>query len=302
MSKTENKLIVMFADVSGSARLFKRLGDAEAAHAVERCVKRMERSIIGYRGQTLSIVGGELVATFRSAEDACHASVNMQLRVSKLPPVSSLKLTIRIGLHFGTIVADGATVTGDGVTGAKQIAGLARIDQILASSLLIAELPKRTAILSRPMPDLGVVQANDMAFSLAEVDWMSHEEPQQKHAVMIDPTPSQGLADLDRLCVRYRGNAFQLDENSPFLTLGRDQTSRLVIVDRKASRAHARIERRNESYYYIDSSTNGSYVTLGDGKEIVVRRSQIQLKTNGRICFGASSKDPNADFAEFEIF
>ena len=119
---------------------------------------------------------------------------------------------------------------------------------------------------------------------------------------MIDPTPSQGLADLDRLCVRYRGNAFQLDENSPFLTLGRDPTSRLVIVDRKASRAHARIERRNESYYYIDSSTNGSYVTLGDGKEIVVRRSQIHLKTNGRICFGASSKDPNADFAEFEIF
>ena len=93
-----------------------------------------------------------------------------------------------------------------------------------------------------------------------------------------------------------------LDAPKQILTLGRDPTSRLVIVDRKASRAHARIERRNESYYYIDSSTNGSYVTLGDGKEIVVRRSQIQLKTNGRICFGASSRYPNADFAEFEIF
>ena len=41
MSKTENKLIVMFADVSGSARLFKRLGDAEAM--IEFCEEKLKR-------------------------------------------------------------------------------------------------------------------------------------------------------------------------------------------------------------------------------------------------------------------
>ena len=33
------KMTIMFADVSGSARLFERLQDTEAAHAVERCMR-----------------------------------------------------------------------------------------------------------------------------------------------------------------------------------------------------------------------------------------------------------------------
>ncbi|MGA9960704.1 MAG: adenylate/guanylate cyclase domain-containing protein, partial [Azonexus sp.] len=112
MSKKQPKMIVLFADVSGSARLFERLGDTEAAYAVERCVKRMERSIAGQGGRTVNVSGGELLAAFESAEEACHAAVNMQLRVSKLPPVSGLKLTIRIGLHVGAVEADGQTITG----------------------------------------------------------------------------------------------------------------------------------------------------------------------------------------------
>ena len=58
------KMTIMFADVSGSARLFERLQDTEAAHAVERCIKRMERSITGYRGRTLQVAGDELQALF----------------------------------------------------------------------------------------------------------------------------------------------------------------------------------------------------------------------------------------------
>ena len=47
MSQATLNKTIMFADVSGSARLFERLEDTEAAHAVERCIKRMERSITG---------------------------------------------------------------------------------------------------------------------------------------------------------------------------------------------------------------------------------------------------------------
>ena len=56
MTSAQRRMIVMFADVSGSAGLFERLGDTEAMHAVERCLKRMKRSIDGYRGRTLQIV------------------------------------------------------------------------------------------------------------------------------------------------------------------------------------------------------------------------------------------------------
>ena len=239
MSKAQSKVFAMFADVSGSARLFQRIGDTEAAYAVERCVRRMERSIAGYRGQTVKISGGELVAAFDSAEDACQAAINMQLRVSKLPPVSGLKLTIRIGLHVGAVDAGSAVPSEEvisaarnrAVTGARNTAALARIDQIVASSMLIRELPKRSAILSRPMPDLGRLKEGEKNLDLCEVDWLNHDEPHHKHDVTIDPTPSQMLADVDRLCVRYRGNAFVLDEKTSSLTLGRSPESRLLIID-----------------------------------------------------------------------
>ena len=300
MSKKQPKMTVLFADVSGSARLFERLGDTEAAYAVERCVKRMERSIAGQGGRTLNVSGGELLAAFDSTEEACRAAVNMQLRVSKLPPVSGLKLTIRIGLHVGAGEADGQTISGDSVAMVKRIASMARIDQILASSPLISEFPKQTAILSRPKPDLGRVEDGANSFDLVEIDWLSHDENQHKHGVTIDSTPSQFLADVDRLCIRYHGNAFLLDEKSPFLTMGRDPSSKLLIVNLKASRSHGRVERRNNSYFYVDSSTNGSYVSVGGQNEVMVRRREIELKGSGRICFGGSASDPKADFAEFE--
>ena len=100
--------------------------------------------------------------------------------------------------------------------------------------------------------------------------------------------------------MRYRGNAYLLDDKAPLLTLGRDPASKLVIADRKGSRTHARIERRNGRYFYADSSTNGSYISGGDQPEIMIRRREIELKGSGRICFGASLKDPKADCAEFE--
>ncbi len=300
MSDKQRRMIVMFADVSDSARLFERLGDTEASYAVERCLKRMERAIAGYGGRTVEVSGDGLLAVFESAEKACHAAVDMQSRVSKLPPVSGLKLTIRIGLHVGLVDRDAETATGSAVETTGRIAGKARIDQILASSLLIDQLPKQTLILSRAMPDLGSIQEGETSFGLAEVDWLNHEDNQRKYGVTFDATPSQFLADVERLCVRYHGNAFLVDEKSPFLTLGRDPSSKLIIADRKASRAHGRIERRNNCYYYVDSSTNGSYVISGDQGEVMVRRKEIELKGNGRISFGASMSDPKADYADFE--
>lgn len=290
----------MFADVSDSTRLFERLGDTEAAYAVERCIKRMERAIAGYGGRAVEISGHRLLALFDSAEKACQAAVDMQSRVSKLPPVSGLKLTIRIGLHLGQISDDNGAITGAAVESARKIAGKARIDQILSSSLLIGDLPKHTTVLFRSLPNLGSIEEGDTRFELAEIEWVGYDDLHRKYGTVFDATPSQFLSDIERLCVRYRGNAFLLDEKSPFLTLGRDPSSKLVIADRKASRAHGRIERRGNIYFYIDSSTNGSYVTVGSQGEVLLRRREIELKGNGRISFGAPALDPKADFADFE--
>lgn len=296
MSATQRKLTVMFADVSGSTALFEKLGDREAMHAVERCLKRMKRSIDGYKGKTIQIVGDELLAAFENAEEACQAAIDMQQRIADLPPVSGLKLTIRIGLHGGMVTESEGALSGAAVATAARIAGLARRDQILCSSLLNSELPQLGIITADPMPKLGTVAENGIELDVFQIHWPSYQGGSGPFSSF---GPSTHLP-VNRLCIRYRGKAFLIDDKTPVLTIGRDPGCKLAIDDRKASRQHARIERRNDGFYLVDTSTNGSFVTLDGRHEVMVRRNEMALDGKGRICFGSSANDPQSDLADFE--
>src|SRR5512146_2387517 len=104
MNEAPLNVSVLFADVSGSARLHEKLGSAEALRAVDRCMKRMERTVDGFNGRIVKIVGDELMATFDHADEALQAAIEMQLRVADLPPVSGVKLEIRVGFSHGEVV------------------------------------------------------------------------------------------------------------------------------------------------------------------------------------------------------
>lgn len=292
MTSLHRKLIVMFADVAGSAQLFERLGDTEAVHAVERCLKRMNRSIESYRGRTIQIVGDELLAAFETAEDACQAAIDMQQRIADLPPVSGLKLTIRIGLHVGMVTEEDGELRGEAVISAARIVGAGRRDQILCSADLVTELGVPTPLKLRPMPELGHITEHDRQFDLFQVEWVSQLAPGLFSAQSIMP--------VVRLGVRYQGQDYVLDDKVQLLTMGRDFANKLQIDDRKASRSHARIEKRNNGYYLVDTSTNGTFVNLPGRPEVLVRRREMLLDGSGSISFGASKNDPTATSADFE--
>lgn len=296
MSATQRRLTVMFADVSGSTALFEKLGDREAMHAVERCLKRMKRSIDGYKGKTVQIVGDELLASFDTAEEACQAAIDMQQRIADLPPVSGLKLTIRIGLHNGIVTESIDKLSGTAVTTAARIAGIARRDQILCSSDLVTALPQPGIITVDPMPKLGTVADNGNELSLYQVHWPSY----QGTSSPLSTFGEVSRLPVERMCIRYRGKAFLVDEKTPVLTIGRDLGCKLTIDDRKASRQHARIERRNDGFYLVDTSTNGTFVTLAGRQEVMVRRNEMQLDGKGKFGFGSSANDPQSDLADFE--
>lgn len=281
--------ILMLAHVSGSNRLADRMGETEAAYAIERCVKRMERVIAGCGGRVIKTAGGDLLAAFDDAEAASNAALDIRQRVAELPPVSGHKLSVRIGLHAGP--DDGAM--GESAETARRVASLARADQILVSAMLAAQLPRESTLLLHPRADLGLIEERESSFGLSEIDWEAGASNRR------GPPPVRPAA---RLRVHYRGAAFVLDTAAPALTLGRDPGCELRIIDRKASRQHGRIEYRDGRYFYVDSSTNGSFLSAGRSQEAALRRREIELKGSGRIYFGATRKDPEADFAEFEHF
>lgn len=293
MSGVERKLAVLFADVSGSTKLYERLGDTEALHAVDRCIKRMERAIEGFRGRLIKTIGDEVMATFATAEDAFQAALEMQQRVSDLPPVSGVKLAIRVGFHFGAVIEDNNDMFGDTVNTAARIVGLAKAEQILTSKQTIDLLPALLQESTRDLDELSV-KGKAEGVHVFEVLWHETEELTMKADSI--PVPKT----VTRLAIRYRGKTFILDDKRPLLSMGRDSANDLVIEDRKASRQHARIERRGDKYFFVDQSTNGSYLSITGEAELLLRREEALLRGSGTLCFGSSTSDPLADIATFE--
>ena len=291
-------LIALSANVCNTARLRERLGETEAAHAIDRCLRRMERAIAGHGGQLLATTDGELLATFELAEQACQAAIEMQNRVATLPPVSGIKLPIRIGLHGVTEAAPDKSLAASALLVATRIAACAASDQILASMALIEELPRQTSVFSPQLPKVDPIEQDGNRLQLAAIEWRSHDEHRQPPAASGDWPANSGGGIL---AVRYRDQSLLVDAGAPRLTIGRDATCQLVIGDRKASRSHGLIECRANGYFYADRSSNGSQVRLGGGEEVKLRHQEIKLTGSGRIFFGGPANDPQTEFADFAL-
>lgn len=297
MSGKESELSVLFAGVSGSSRLYEKLGETEALHAVDRCFKRMARSVDGFSGRIVKTLGDELMAVFPTADDALQAAGEMQQRVDDLPPVSGVKLAIRVGFHHGTVRETGSEVSGENVKTAAHLAGLAKASQVLTSASTQAALTPLHQLSTR---DLGLRSLKEAADGLRvfEIVWQEVVDLGGKSGA--PPTGDAGAAT--RLRLRYAGTVVVLDEQRAALNMGRDAGCEIVVHDRRASRQHARIERRGERFVLADQSTNGTFVTFGGETERFLRREELVLHGYGTIAFAASSSSADADCAEFEYF
>lgn len=293
---------VLLADVSGSARLHEKLGKAEALRAVDRCMKRMERTVEGFNGRIVKIVGDELMATFPHADEALQAAVEMQLRIVDLPPVSGVKLEIRVGFAHGEVSEENGALVGEAVNMAATLAGTAKPGQILTSQASLATLSPPLLKLTRELatpPTGGKLPAT----ALSEVFVHELHESSAAHA----PVPSsEDEAGGNKLRIQYKGKVLVLERHTPAISMGRDQDCDVVIHDRRASRKHASIEWRNGHPFLIDRSTNGTFVALGNSPEIFLRRSEVVLRGKGTICFAGSATAPETDSkrdcAHFEVF
>ena len=73
-----------------------------------------------------------------------------------------------------------------------------------------------------------------------------------------------------------------------------------MVADRRASRHHARIERRRGKFLLVDHSSNGTSVRVAGEHEVVLRREELMLRGSGQIALGHSTGDPDAVLVEFE--
>ena len=155
MDEAGEECAVLFAAICGSARLIEKLGETEASHAVERCLARMERAVLGCAGRIVKQLNGELLALFDRADEAAQAAIDMQVRVADLPPISGVKLAVRAAFSCGTIFREGDGVCGAVVSRAAALAGMAGAGQVPGpshSNVITDEFPAFSYGYRHPRP------------------------------------------------------------------------------------------------------------------------------------------------------
>ncbi|MDX1374649.1 MAG: adenylate/guanylate cyclase domain-containing protein [Burkholderiales bacterium] len=297
MTSTDDTLLptsfaVLFADVSGSTRLYDTVGDAAAMTAIGTCLEIFRERTEATGGRVIKTIGDEVMSAFSTADDAARTALQIQLRVDALAPVSGNKLGVRIGFHYGPAVERGDDLFGDTVNLASRLADVASRGQIILSLDTTQRLAKGLRAACRPLYAIPVKGKND-DIAICELTWKASADAT---AMMPSLGPSGGARAVLRL--HYRNREIVLDETRSAITLGRDQGADVVVPERMASREHGRIEHRAGKFVLIDHSANGTYVTMRGDRELVLRREECVLRGRGVIALG-QPRETAAELLEF---
>ena len=292
---TRRDKAVLFADVSGSTHLYEVLGDTRAFAAVDACLNTLRRLTVAHSGRVVKTLGDEIMAVFPNVDSAAQAACEMQMVVSAKPPIDNIRVAIRIGFHFGPVLENNNDVFGDTVNIAARMTELAQAQQIITTGATVAMLPPIMRTSTRTLNSLSIKGKTD-DIEVREVIWQEGEEL----TMMVGNTYAAQTAE-PVLQLIHRSKTLIVDAAHPSITIGRDEQADVVIEDRRASRMHAKIERRRDKFILIDLSSNGSFVIVKGEGEVQLRREEMVLRESGTISLGHPYKKDPTEFIEFSI-
>lgn len=291
------QVAILFADLTGSSRLYAKYGDQKALELVGKCVELMEQVTSQFGGRVIKTIGDEVMAAFTTGALACEAAMEMNLSVTNQPSLASYGLTLHCGMHFGDVMINSASdVFGDTVNIAARLRDASKAGQILTSGEVVHGLPEALKSKTRYV-EAELLKGRLTVLELYEVNW----EPDGELTEYATTATVNWTLHAEVLRIRYQDRELELAEASAVIKLGRDaDSSDIVILDRRASRHHARIELLRGRFVYTDVSANGSFVEMAQSSQLV-RRDAIVLLDRGTISFGASESETPGDVVHFEI-
>jgi adenylate cyclase len=271
---------VLFADVSGSTKLYETVGDAAAHAAIDLCVRLFANITEQHGGRVIKTIGDEVMAIFPEAPQAGRTAVDIQLGVAGMAPVDKVRLGVRIGLHYGPVVERDGDVFGDTVNLAARLTEMAARGQIITSLDTVEHLDDLRKLDCRKLYAIPV-KGKEKDVEICEILWTDTDDA----TTLAAPRTRQERAP-GTLRVMYRERTIVLPSERRTLVLGRDATADLVVAERMASRMHCEIEQRQDKFFLADRSANGTYLTLDGAGEVVLRREESILRGHGYITLG----------------
>jgi len=294
MSRT-TELAICFADICDSTSLFEEYGDDRAREIVGRVLGVVSDVIEDYNGTVVKTIGDEVMGTFSEVIAATSAVTKFPQAVRADDELAALGIEIRVGMCYGSVVqeADG-DVYGDAVNTASRLVDWARPEQVVTTARTLEPLPDFFESRTR---NLGATTLRGKEESVEIVELLG-EQSGSNLTVVEDggPAPDE-QENRGVLSLAYQGRTITV-EQGPFM-LGRGSKSDLRISDSRVSRMHAVVERQRDAFMLTDSSTNGTYVQIGDEDVIFLHREQLRLHGSGQLSLGRHVEADDAQLLHF---
>lgn len=290
MTRENIEVAVLFADVTGSTRLYETLGDEDANRIIGKVLDIMSKITEGYQGFVIKTIGDEIMSRFRSADDCVRAAKEMQEEITSGIQGETISITIKVGLHYGpAIQMEDGDVFGDAVNVAARMAGIAKGSQIITTQETVDLLAPDLQDMSRQF-DRTTVKGKEQEIIVYQVVWEQSDD-----VTRIEINDDSEVDETRYLSLEFRGEQMRIasDDHRTFV-IGRGVQSDLLCQTRLASRTHASVEFRRGKFLLTDQSSNGTFVKTDDGENIFLRRQELMLWGSGYIGLGeeVSREDP----------
>lgn len=299
---------VVFTDLHGSTAVFEALGNALATETVTQITTWVGQQCVQAGGRLVKTLGDGVLVMFPDSQSAVSAVVEIQRthsnRILRAPP--NLRMPMRIGVASGEVEIVAGDCYGDAVNVAARLCDLCGPYQIWANAAAVNTVDEFPGMTLRVLGPINI-RGRAEPCTVYQIEW--HEDAASDFLTMqgeLDPTHSSGERDalgreveLAWLGTTRRFKSFELP-----IQIGRVRDVDFVVNDPRVSRIHARLEWRNGSVVFVDTSSYGSWIRFSGttGSDVLLRREECVLHGKGELALGASFADASVPTVAFTIF
>lgn len=265
---------VLFADVSGTARLAEIGGEEIALKALAKCLQRLARAAESAGGKVVRTVGEGVLVVFPTPDAAACGAAAMHATIDALPAVEGHKLGVHVGFHTGPVIEYNDDVLGDTVKFAARLLEAAKKGETLTSRETAASL-RASGFRCVPRDESIGMREGRQFVEVCEV--VPDDDP---------PTPRPAPRRLVAVQLACGSQRVSVSREVETVVIGRERGCGLVVADRMASRRHCAVKLHEGAFVLVDQSSNGTLLCTEGSPAVLLKHQAIRLQGRGYLVFG----------------
>jgi class 3 adenylate cyclase len=284
---------VVFADIAGSSKLYKEVGNDQANRQISEIVDRLIFITREFGGTVIKTIGDEIMAHFTQPSAACEASIEYQ-------QIGELSLPIRVGMAWGDVIEKDNDLFGQAVNDAAAVAKIARGRQIITTQDHFDQVVEDHRFRFSAYDEVKLKGSQETT-RIYRIDWEPANNTYTIDATAIKAsyTPVHNQLTLTFSCPEPIEPVVLTDENTPY-HIGRSKSSCHLTTDSPlASRDHCHINFQYGKFVLVDHSTNGTWVR-SQNQDVYLRREELPLIGKGDIYLGKKTGEDCDYIIHFE--